>query len=87
LTKVGVHDTSDIVRFGSLDHLMLLVLAELDKLVPVQDPDGNLLGTLAAVITRTPTVKTVIYDGPSNDIKPADAIENPWELPYSHSYT
>ncbi|KAG0660768.1 long-chain fatty acid-CoA ligase [Rhodotorula mucilaginosa] len=37
--------------------------------------NSNLLGTLAAVITRTPTVKTVIYDGPSNDIKPADAIE------------
>ena len=37
--------------------------------------NSNLLGTLAAVITRTPTVKTVIYDGPSSDIKPADSIE------------
>lgn len=37
--------------------------------------NSNLLGTLAAVITRTPTVKTVVYDGPSSDIKPADAIE------------
>lgn len=37
--------------------------------------NSNLLGTLAAVITRTPTVKTVVYDGPSSDIKPADAID------------
>ncbi|POY75016.1 hypothetical protein BMF94_1992 [Rhodotorula taiwanensis] len=32
--------------------------------------NSNLLGTLAAVISRTPTVKTVVYDGPASDIKP-----------------
>lgn len=39
--------------------------------------NSNLLGTLAAVITRTPTVKTVVYDGPAADIKPGalEALE------------
>ncbi|GAA5871399.1 hypothetical protein JCM3774_005588 [Rhodotorula dairenensis] len=32
--------------------------------------NSNLLGTLAAVIARTPTVKTVVYDGPAEDVKP-----------------
>ncbi|GAA5982741.1 hypothetical protein JCM10908_006767 [Rhodotorula pacifica] len=32
--------------------------------------NSSLLGTLSAVISRTTTVKTVIYDGPSSEIKP-----------------
>lgn len=32
--------------------------------------NAPLLGTLAAVISRTPTVKQVVYDGSGSDIKP-----------------
>lgn len=41
-TPTRIHNTRHIVRFGSLDHFMLLVFAELDKLVPVPDGDAGL---------------------------------------------
>lgn len=31
--------------------------------------NANLLGTIAAVIGKTPSVKVIVYDGPENEVK------------------